>query len=524
MSESVALARKWRPRLLAEMSGQAHVVRALSNALSQGRVHHAYLFTGARGVGKTTLARILAKAFNCESGVSAEPCLNCDSCRAIEAGGFVDVLEMDAASHTKVEEMHEVLESAVYLPSRGRHKIFIIDEVHMLSKHAFNAMLKTLEEPPPHVKFILATTDPQKLPPTVLSRCLRFGLKLIPRDDIAKRLREVLSAEKLKFDEDGIAALSRLARGSLRDALSLLDQSLAYGGGEVRGQEVREMVGDAGADSVRALAFAVVEKNAQAARKIIDEMQSRAASFDSAISDLAEVLHLAALSRAFPDAVGDDKGGEEDSLAVCARELSGRLSAEQMQVLFEIAIRSRESLPNAPDERIGFEMAILRMMLFASDSPAESPMQNSGEKNAIESSPPPPPSLSNSESESSADSEWARIIEDFPRTARLLAKHCEVKSRDDSGIVLAVESAGRNMIKFSGSLTGELKKRFGDNYRVEIESDNGGGMSTVAGGERRKMESRMRIAEEAIKTDPFVRELTARIEGAKVVSVRPIEE
>ncbi|HEU5177986.1 MAG TPA: DNA polymerase III subunit gamma/tau, partial [Burkholderiales bacterium] len=299
------LARKWRPRDFASLVGQEHVVRALRHALEQKRLHHAYLFTGTRGVGKTTLARILAKCLNCESGITAQPCNKCSACAEIDAGRFVDLLEVDAATNTKVDEMRQLLETAQYAPTRGRFKVYVIDEVHQLSGHAFNAMLKTLEEPPQHMKFILATTDPQKIPVTVLSRCLQFNLKQMPREAIATHLGYILEKEQIPAEPEALTLIARAAAGSMRDALSLLDQAIAHGGGKVAPASVSDMLGTIDQSHLLRLVEAVAAGDAAAAVKVADEMQARSLSFDTALADLASLLLRIALAQSLPGTVDD---------------------------------------------------------------------------------------------------------------------------------------------------------------------------------------------------------------------------
>ncbi len=361
MSHQV-LARKWRPRDFASLVGQDHVVRALTHALGSGRLHHAYLFTGTRGVGKTTLARILAKALNCETGVGATPCGVCRACTEIDAGRFVDYIEMDAASNRRVEEMTQVLENAVYAPSIGRYKVHVIDEVHMLSTHAFNAMLKTLEEPPPHVVFILATTDPQKVPVTVLSRCLQFGLKNMTPQAIARHLGYVLEQEQVAFEPAALDRIGRSAAGSMRDALSLLDQAIAYGGGRVEEQPVREMLGLVDAQFLVRLLESLIAGDGAAMVALADEMQAANAPFGRVLDDLAVLLQRVALAQ-----VGVFADGEDHALLA---RLAGQLAAEDVQVFYQIAVHGARELPLAPDPHTGFTMSLLRLLAFRTDDQA----------------------------------------------------------------------------------------------------------------------------------------------------------
>lgn len=351
------LARKWRPRKFAELVGQEHVVRALTNALDSGRMHHAYLFTGTRGVGKTTIARIFAKSLNCERGESADPCGECAVCTAVDAGRFVDLLEIDAASNTGVDDVREVIENAQYAPSRGRFKVYLVDEVHMLSKPAFNALLKTLEEPPPHVKFLLATTDPQKLPVTVLSRCLKFNLKRLLPEQISGQMRHILGAEAIEYEDEAIAALAHGADGSLRDGLSLLDQAIAYGGGALRAADVRAMLGSVERGQVLGVLEALAAGDGAALMAESDRIASYSPDFGGVLDDLATVLHRVQLIQLVPGYRGEEA---DDGLA----DLAARLAPEDVQLYYQIATSGRRELPLAPDARIGFEMVLLRMHAF----------------------------------------------------------------------------------------------------------------------------------------------------------------
>ncbi|MBN9134111.1 MAG: DNA polymerase III subunit gamma/tau [Nitrosospira multiformis] len=358
-SPTQVLARKWRPRRFSELTGQDHVVRALTNALEQKRLHHAYLFTGTRGIGKTTIARILAKAFNCQAGVTAEPCGICSACIEIDGGRFVDLIEVDAASNTQVEKMRELLENALYAPTVARYKVYIIDEVHMLSKSAFNAMLKTLEEPPEHVKFILATTDPQKIPVTVLSRCLQFNLKQIPFPLIVSRLRHVLEEEHINCDATSLQLLARAAQGSMRDALSILDQAIAFGEGKIEEAGVRDMLGAVDQGYLLDLLEALAQRDGTRMLAIADAMETRSLSFDTALQDLATLLHRLTLAQLVPAAIGDDEPERERVF-----ELAKTFAPEDIQLFYQIAIHGREDLGRAPDEYAGFTMTLLRMLAF----------------------------------------------------------------------------------------------------------------------------------------------------------------
>ncbi|WP_443193577.1 DNA polymerase III subunit gamma/tau [Mycetohabitans sp. B46] len=353
------LARKWRPKDFASLVGQEHVVRALTHALQAQRLHHAYLFTGTRGVGKTTLSRILAKALNCEAGITATPCGVCKACREIDEGRFVDYVEMDAASNRGVDEMAALLERAVYAPVDARFKVYMIDEVHMLTHHAFNSMLKTLEEPPAHVKFILATTDPQKIPVTVLSRCLQFNLKQMPAGHIVSHLERILTDEGMSFETQALRLLSRAADGSMRDALSLTDQAIAYAAGAVTEQAVRGMLGALDQSYLVRLLDAVAMRDGAAVRSVADEMAARSLSFSTALQDLSSLLHRIAWAQVVPDSVLDEWPEAAD-----IRRFAGQLTPEAVQLYYQIATIGRAELGLAPDEYAGFTMTLLRMLAF----------------------------------------------------------------------------------------------------------------------------------------------------------------
>ncbi len=360
MAAYQVLARKWRPKTFADLVGQQHVVKALQNALDKGRLHHAYLLTGTRGVGKTTIARILAKSLNCENAQHGEPCGQCQSCRDIDAGRFVDLLEIDAASNTGIDNIREVLENAQYAPTAGKYKVYIIDEVHMLSKSAFNAMLKTLEEPPEHVKFILATTDPHKVPITVLSRCLQFVLRNLTPQQVADHLTHVLKTEKIVYEPAALALLGRAAQGSMRDALSLLDQAIAMGSGSVKETDVRDMIGAVDKRYLYELLTFLMEQDGTQLMQKAQEMAGNAVGFDSALNDLAMLLQRLALLKTVPGAVAADDP-ERERLT----QLANYFSDEQIQLYYQCVIHGKQDLPLAPDEYAGFVMTLLRMLAFA---------------------------------------------------------------------------------------------------------------------------------------------------------------
>jgi DNA polymerase-3 subunit gamma/tau len=382
------LARKWRPRSFREMVGQAHVLKALINALDSQRLHHAYLFTGTRGVGKTTIARILAKCLNCETGISSTPCGQCSVCREIDEGRFVDLIEVDAASRTKVEDTRELLDNVQYAPSRGRFKVYLIDEVHMLSSHSFNALLKTLEEPPPHVKFLLATTDPQKLPVTILSRCLQFSLKNMPPERVVEHLSHVLGAENIPFENDALWLLGRAADGSMRDAMSLTDQAIAFGEGKVVAADVRAMLGTLDHGQVYGVLHTLLEGDARGLLEAVRQLAEQGPDWNGVLAEILNVLHRVAIAQALPEAIDNGQGDRERVL-----ELAKILPAEDVQFYYQMGLIGRRDLPLAPDPRSGFEMVLLRMLAFRPaelDGAPRTPLKPLGISQATADSQPAP--------------------------------------------------------------------------------------------------------------------------------------
>jgi len=371
------LARKWRPRNFREMAGQGHVLKTLINSLDNDRLHHAYLFTGTRGVGKTTIARILARCLNCEKGVTSEPCGECSACREIDEGRFIDLIEVDAASRTKVEDTRELLDNVQYSPTRGRYKVYLIDEVHMLSGHSFNALLKTLEEPPPHVKFLLATTDPQKLPVTVLSRCLQFNLKNISPERLVEHIKYILDEEKIPFEEPALWQLGRAAQGSVRDCLTLLDQAIGYCDGNITDHDVRSFLGTIDQSVIHALVDALAAQDAAEMLGIIEAAAEHAPDFSAVLADLQSYLHRVAIAQAVPEGIDNAQGDREQVLAH-----AGQLSAETLQLYYQIALKGREDLPYAIDARAGLEMATLRMLAFTPAEMAAAPVAPTGVQDA----------------------------------------------------------------------------------------------------------------------------------------------
>ncbi|SER06641.1 DNA polymerase-3 subunit gamma/tau [Pseudomonas sp. NFACC02] len=370
------LARKWRPRSFREMVGQTHVLKALINALDSQRLHHAYLFTGTRGVGKTTIARIIAKCLNCETGITSSPCGECSVCREIDEGRFVDLIEIDAASRTKVEDTRELLDNVQYAPSRGRFKVYLIDEVHMLSSHSFNALLKTLEEPPPYVKFILATTDPQKLPATILSRCLQFSLKNMTPERVVEHLTHVLGAENIPFEDDALWLLGRAADGSMRDAMSLTDQAIAFGEGKVLAADVRAMLGTLDHGQVYDVLTALIDGDARSLLEAVRHLAEQGPDWSGVLSEILNVLHRIAIAQALPEGVDNGHGDRDRVLA-----LAQALPAEDVQFYYQMGLIGRRDLPLAPDPRGGFEMVLLRMLAFRpadSDHAPRQPLKSVG--------------------------------------------------------------------------------------------------------------------------------------------------
>ena len=519
------LARKWRPKSFDTLVGQEHVVRALTHALEQQRLHHAYLFTGTRGVGKTTIARILAKALNCEKGITATPCGECAACREIDSGRFIDYVEMDAASNRGVEDMAALLEKAAYAPNSGRYKVYMIDEVHQLSGHAFNAMLKTLEEPPEHVKFILATTDPQKIPVTVLSRCLQFNLKQMPPATIVEHLARVLEAEDVPFEVGALRQIAKGAAGSMRDALSLLDQAIAHGAGRIEEEGaggVRAMLGTVGDDHLYALLDGLAAGDIHAMLAVAATMEARSLSFESALQELATLFHRIALVQFAPNAVLDE--AEREKLAPYAE----RLDPEFLQLCYQIVIHGRDELTLAPDEAAGFGMALLRMHAFrpASGNSNEakvgaretaSPVRGNlrAAPPAVLVAPPPAPAAAPPVAERvrlaptalTDDSDWHTLVAQLPLTgmARQLAQHCELAIQDAARIVLHMAPAHKHLQVHQEKLRTDLIKHYGRQLALEIRLIEPAGETPKARADNEKRERQDR-AIAAIEGDPFVRE------------------
>jgi DNA polymerase-3 subunit gamma/tau len=508
------LARKWRPRAFEALVGQQHVVTALANALDSGRLHHAYLFTGTRGVGKTTLARILAKALNCETGITSKPCGKCRACTEIDAGRFVDLLEVDAATNTKVDEMRELLDTAQYMPASGRFKVYIIDEVHMLTRHAFNSMLKTLEEPPEHVKFILATTDPQRLPVTVLSRCLQFNLKPLPPGMIAAHLKRVLETEGVAFEEGALALIAKAAAGSVRDSLSLLDQAIAHGAGRVTAVQVAEMLGTVGADLVWPLLERIAAGDGRGAIEECERIGARSMSFDSALEDLASLLHRVALAQAGVEPAAD----EPDRDAVLS--MAAKLDRPRVQVMYQVALLGRRDLPLAPDELAGFTMTVLRMLSFSDPGTAAKNVPG-----VTVQAPAKPAAATPTADAPKFDGNWAEFVSrlELNGMAGLLARYGELASFENNHLELIVPESQKAYTdrSYQEKLRAVLVPIFGAGFRLSVRAGVANG-SSLAAARAKEDEQRQASAVSAIEQDPFVRDLV-RDFGAEVVpaSIRP---
>jgi len=520
MSSYTALARKWRPRSFAEMTGQEHVLRALGNALASDRMHHAYLFAGTRGVGKTTVARILAKCLNCECGVSATPCGNCASCREIDSGRSVDLIEVDAASRTRVDDTRELLDNVQYAPTRSRYKIYLIDEVHMLSPHSFNALLKTLEEPPPHVKFLLATTEPQKLPVTVLSRCLQFNLKRLSVALISARLQHILRAENIEFEPAAVQLLAHGGDGSLRDALSLLDQLLAYGNGKALEADARAMLGTVGRDQIVRLARLLAAGDARSLIDYAQGLDERASDPAQLLEQLAALLERVALKQLVPDFEGDELHPVE-----LLAQLAAAIPAEDLQLFYQTAILGRRDLALAPDARTGFRMTLIRMLAFrpasagASSAAPPAPAAPKGASAAAA-----PAAVSDAGGE---PADWQTILAalDLNGAPRQLAANCALLARDSATVRLALDprSALMRTRASEDKLAQALARYFGAAVRLEIEVRDSAAETPARSSERAQAERRAQ-ARAAFEADATVGALKERF-GASVLAdtVRPAE-
>ncbi|MCI4567466.1 DNA polymerase III subunit gamma/tau [Lysobacter sp. CFH 32150] len=547
----LVLARKWRPKRFAELVGQEHVVRALTNALDSGRVHHAFLFTGTRGVGKTTIARIFAKSLNCERGTSAEPCGECNSCRDIDAGRFVDLLEIDAASNTGVDDVRDVIENAQYMPSRGRVKVYLIDEVHMLSKSAFNALLKTLEEPPGHVKFLLATTDPQKLPVTVLSRCLQFNLKRLDEAQISGQITRILEAEGIAADPGAIRQLSKAADGSLRDGLSLLDQAIAYTGGKLEDAAVATMLGTVDRTQVSVLLNALAAGEGERLLATVGTLAEFSPDWGAVLDALADALHRVQVRQLVPNAAIESDHVDIDALAA-------QLRPELVQLWYQMALSGRRELPLAPSPRAGFEMSVLRMLAFRpaeaggtrvdpvaqpaargdAASAAKAALATPAAPAPLAPKPAPPaippqvtapPAPAPTATAAVVDADhWLQLVANsgLRGPARQLAEHAGFVGHDDGVLRLSLSQADEHLkapalVKMLGDA---LAPALGAAPQIRFESAQAAG-ETLHQRSARERDARQVAAESAFMNDPDVQRLITQ-HGAKVVpdSIRPFDE
>jgi len=519
------LALKWRPRRFEQLVGQPHVVQALANSLKQNRLHHAYLFTGTRGVGKTTVARLLAKALNCDTGIVAEPCGVCAACTAIDEGRFVDLIEVDAASRTRVDDTRELLDNVQYAPTRGRFKVYLIDEVHMLSNHSFNALLKTLEEPPPHVKFLLATTDPQKLPVTVLSRCLQFNLKRFTAAQIQVQLEKICAAEEIPAEAAGLKAIARAADGSMRDALSLLDQGIAFGGGKVDGPLMATMLGSIDRDHVVKLIEALARQDGAALLAETARLDERAPDYGAVLDDLLETLQRIAVLQLV-------SGRSDDEELASVAPLAVQLSAEDTQLYYQIALNGRRDLPICRDPRVGFEMTMLRMLAFrptaASATPRTVAPAPRAASAATTSSPPAPgrpqvevaaPKTEQATAPTAGavpSTDWAGVLAalDLRGAARQLADNCDLQSNAGGAwqLVLPRDKEHLNTQQLRARIETALQEQHGRDIRLTITAGKPA-RPTPAEVRKANENQRMREARESIESDPTVKTVQAAFEA-----------
>jgi DNA polymerase-3 subunit gamma/tau len=519
----LVLARKWRPKNFADTVWQEHVLRALVNALESGRLHHAYLFAGTRGVGKTTIARILAKALNCETGVTAEPCGICPACREIDEGRFVDLIEVDAASRTKVDDTRDLLDNVQYAPARGRYKVYLIDEVHMLSKSSFNALLKTLEEPPPHVKFLLATTDPQKLPVTVLSRCLQFNLTRLTPRLIQDRLATICEAEDVRADGPALAQIARAADGSLRDALSLLDQAIAYCGGAIEEEPVSIMLGTIDRDHVSRLIELLADDDAPGLIDAVARIDTQFPDYARLLQDLARVLQKIAVFQVVGKIDSADDVDEE-RLA----DLAARMAPEDVQLFYQMALLGRRDLPLAPDPRSGVEMALLRMLAFR---PAQAQAEGGGGSGrggatvGVDRTRTPAPKVARAaRSETRAagqgsawhDPDWKALTTDLglPGAVRLLAGNCALLGREGNTVYLRLDPRSESVLtrQRSEALGAALSAHFAEELAVDITVGDTAGQTPLQ--EQTRLEDeRIEAARASLESDPNVQAMKSMFDA-----------
>jgi DNA polymerase-3 subunit gamma/tau len=519
------LARKWRSRNFEELVGQTHVRRALVNALEEDRLHHAYLFTGTRGVGKTTIARIFAKCLNCDTGVTATPCGVCESCKAIDEGRFVDLIEVDAASRTKVEDTRELLDNVQYAPTRGRFKVYLIDEVHMLSGHSFNALLKTLEEPPPHVKFLLATTDPQKLPVTVLSRCLQFNLKRMAPQMIVDHLQHILKEEGIEHELPALNMIARAADGSMRDGLSLLDQAIAFCGGKVKTDEVSEMLGTVSREHLYRIAEALIAHNPGQVMSVVAELAEQAPDFEDVLADLITLLHQVALMQTVPAAL---ELPDEDRVRL--ETLANGIHPEDLQLYYQIALQGRKDMPVAPDLKDAFEMVLLRMLVFRPAGDAElaapaaqgtaqtvarpepqaktastpEPVSAPEQKPVAPSPAPEAPRVAHSLEEFK---DWVTLLPNLGLSAMVkeLANNCFVETWNEEQVVLGIDKSKEYLAtdKSRERIAQCICDYFGQNIAVKIQASEAQ-IETPAMSRERAAEEKQKAAESSVEHDDFI--------------------
>ncbi len=520
----LVLARKWRPKTFADTVGQEHVLKALVNALDSGRLHHAYLFTGTRGVGKTTIARILAKALNCEQGVTSEPCGECSACREIDEGRFVDLIEVDAASKTKVDDTRDLLDNVQYAPSRGRFKVYLIDEVHMLSTSSFNALLKTLEEPPPHVKFLLATTDPQRLPVTVLSRCLQFNLKRLTPKLIQDRLAHICDAEGIGAETRALAMLARAADGSLRDALSLLDQAIAYCGGTVDEESLALMLGTIDRDHVVRLLRYLAEDDAAAIIDLIAALDEQFPDYARLLDDLARMLQRVAVFQLIGSAEVDDEITDE-----VLAELAEKFEPADVQLYYQTAIMGRRDLPLAPEPRSGAEMTLLRMLAFR---PAADDAAGAGSRGKSAAQPPKQAAVGAKAKPAAAatgwqDPEWGQLMSDLDLAGslRMLAGSCALDRREGDTVYFRLDPLSEPLLtrRRKDALAAALSKHFGEQLCVDIRIAESA-PETPHAQQSRMADERLAAARESLESDPNVQALKTMF-GAELKpdSIEPLD-
>lgn len=511
------LARKWRPRCFNDMIGQQHVVRALSNALDHDRLHHAYLFAGSSGIGKTTVARIFAKCLNCQQGIRSQPCDQCTNCQEVDQGRFIDLLEVDAASRTKVEDTRELLDNVQYLPTHGRFKIYLIDEVHMLSGHSFNALLKTLEEPPAHVKFLLATTDPQRLPVTVLTRCLQFNLKKMAPEAIAEHLKNILIQEQIHYEDRALQQLGHAANGSIRDALSLLDQAIAYGAGQVREVDVCAFLGTIEQSHLYQLLAALAENNAQTLFATIAQLAEQGVDFTQALEELLSLLHNIALAQVLSQAPLTLTADREKTLA-----LAKRILPEDIQLYYQIGLIGQRDLPLAPSARSGFEMVLLRMLAFRPQTSSQ-PIHTTTQAHAILPTESSKSLIQPEEKTSSTQQDWPILLSKLNLTglSLTLAQHCALKTLDNEQIHLQLESTQAALL--SDTQQERIMQAFNQYFakpmklRITIAETP---LTTPASLAKEKQQHQQQKAIQTIETDPnvqtFLKIFNAQIQSSRV--------